>query len=194
MKGHEIADYPEQVRHGQEWLDLLSNQNHWLRELAYQFATFNDILSSDVTFKVRVIHESADGHGLEQHEEIMAAFRELKQLFNERENRIMELTAEQSKAIQDALDALGVQINTAVLDAANQETKQIIAALQKLQTQNGPITPAALAEIISMVSASAPAIASTAKANIDKISVDSGADKVTGTVQNPPDTGGPATA
>lgn len=164
MKPHEIASAKVDATHGDEWLSLLTAQNRWLREIAYQFAVFNDMLSSDVRLDIHIHHHD----DIEQHD--------YRQLAKEIIKAMKEMTDEAKQAILDSLATLGDDIINAATAAAKKETDEIIKFVSKLQTQNGPITREDVGSILDMIKGVAPNVGTGVAASIDAISKGAGAD------------------
>ncbi len=99
----------------------------------------------------------------------------------EKEDRIMELTAEAQAALGQSLADLAKQILDGVEAAAQKETGEIIEALKRLTTQNGPITREQIQPILDQITGAAGAIVKSASEKVDAISKSSGADAAGGT-------------
>lgn len=169
MKAEDIGRYPIAPKHGEEWLSLLTAHNLWLREIAYQFATLNDTLSSDVNIHIHNHGEAQDFRKLAR--EIITAMK--------------EMTDEAKQAILEALATLGTDIIAAATNTAKAETDQIITFISKLQTQNGPITKDDIGTVLDMIKGVAPKVNTGVTAAIDAISTGAGADTGTGGTPNP---------
>jgi hypothetical protein len=166
VKPQEINDTRIDQTRGEEWLALHIYMCRWLKEIAYQFAVLNDILSSDVNIN---IHHSGGG---EQHD--------LQQLAKEIIKAMKEMTDDAKQAILDTLATLGKDIIDAANTAAKTETDQIAAFISKLLTQNGPITRDDLAPVLDMIKGIAPKVSAGVATSIDAISTGAGADTGTG--------------
>lgn len=169
MKASEIAAFRDEPRPGAEWLSLLMAQNHWLREIAFQLATFNGILAGDVEINIHHHHHK-------RHKD-----REWKEFSEEIIKQMKQLSDEAKQAILDALTGVSTEIIEAGNAAAKTETDQIVKFLEGLQTQGGPITKEDVGGIIEMIKGIAPKVKEAVTASIDKISTGAGADTGAGT-------------
>lgn len=172
MKPHEIERFRDEP-HGEEWLSLQKSHNRWLREIAYQLATFNDILA-DVRFDIHIYNHDGGASDAKLLETLFGQFKE------EITQMAKTLSAEARAAITAALATLGDNIGAAVNAAVTKETADIVLALQKLQSQNGPITAEDVGGIVTMIQEASPAIVTALTGKIDEISKGSGADDASG--------------